>query len=339
LTADEQVDMARRATASAAAYEEYLRGRDLFARFIFRTVAPEDCDAAITHFRKAVELDPAFALAHDGLGACYVNRVFKGLGSAEDFERAEAAFGKALAFDPQLIEARMLMVFVYLWRGQKAKARDEVARARRELPNEAVVHFVKATLHRLDGEYTRALRSYARLAELDPAAETVVHCNRALIYIYLGRIPEAFNELDAATEPSNPLVQTFRALALYYQGEPAEAAALMRQVLDTHPNMHGVRPFLAMFLSAQGEHEAAQAQLTGEVKRNAAVDPDIAYALASVYALEGEHDAAFEWLNRSVSLGNENRPCFEHDPNWNALREDARFAQLMGRLTTRRTDA
>ncbi|HEX8000430.1 MAG TPA: protein kinase [Pyrinomonadaceae bacterium] len=338
LSPDEQTDMARPATASALAYEEYLRGRDLFARFIFRTVAPEDCDAAIKHFQRAVELDPSFALAHDGLGACYVNRVFKGLGSAEDFERAEAAFSKALAFDSQLIEARMLMVFVYLWRGQKQKARDEVARARSESPNEAVVHFVKATLHRLDGDYRRALRSYTRLAELDPAAATVARCNRALLYIYLGRVPDALRELDEVDEAENPLVGTFRALALYYQGETDAAASLMKDVLDTHPNMHGVRPFLAMFLSAQGKHEEARGELTEQVKRNADVDPDIAYALASVYALEEERDAAFKWLNRSIALGNENRPCFEHDPNWAALRDDPRFQELMNRLPRRRRE-
>src|SRR6266566_4848286 len=160
LSPAEQLGMNKPATASAAAYEEYLRGRDSFARFIFRTIAPEDCDAAIEHFQRAIELDPNFALALDGLGASYVNRVFKGFGGAEDFERAEVVFGKALAIDPKLIEARMLMVFVYLWRGQKQKAREEVARARREAPDEPVVHFVKATLHRLDGEYGRALRSY-----------------------------------------------------------------------------------------------------------------------------------------------------------------------------------
>ena len=157
LSPTEQVGIAKPSTQNAAAYEQYLRGRDLFARFIFRTVAQQDCDAAIEHFQRAIELDPNFALAHDGLGASFVNRVFKGFGGAEDYERAEAAFSKALAIDPKLIEARMLMVFVYLWRGQKEKAREEVAQARREAPDEPVVHFVKATLHRLDGEYGRAL--------------------------------------------------------------------------------------------------------------------------------------------------------------------------------------
>src|SRR5882672_5423223 len=187
LSPDEEKVLAQPATVNAEAYEEYLRGRDRFARFIFRTVAESDCDAAIAHFTRAIELDSEFGLAYDGLGACHVNRVFKGLGGAEDFERAEAAFRKALEIDGTIVEARMLMVFCYLWRGQKQKARDEVARMRREASNEPVVHFVKATLHRLDGEYDRALRSYDRLVHLDPASFVVVSYNRALIFLYKGK--------------------------------------------------------------------------------------------------------------------------------------------------------
>jgi eukaryotic-like serine/threonine-protein kinase len=338
LSPDEQVDLERRATQNPAAYEEYLRGRDLFARFIFRTIAPEDCDAAISRFERAIELDPSFALAYDGLGASYVNRVFKGLGGAEDYERGEAAFQKALALDPQLVEARMLMVFVYLWRGEKQKARKEVAHMRKLAPNEAVVYFVKATLHRLDGDHQRALRNYDRLVELDPAAHVVAHCNRALVYIYQGRLDDATRELDLArkSEPDNPLVQTFRALTLYYQGDTAAAADLMRKVLEEHPGMHGVRPILGMCLSAQGRHDEARAQLTESVRKNAAVDPDIAYELASVYALEGMADEAFEWLEKAIALGNENRASFEHDPNWSALRTEPRFTELMQRIETNR---
>ena len=124
-------------------------------------------------------------------------------------------------------------------------------------------------------------------------------------------------------------MKTFRALADYYTGHTDSAAEQMQQVVKKHPNMHGIRPFLAMFLSAQGKHESALAQLTEDVKRNGEVDPDIAYSVASVYALEGMRDEAFEWLRRAISLGNENRPCFEHDPNWAELRKDLRFTELM----------
>jgi eukaryotic-like serine/threonine-protein kinase len=332
LSPAEQVGIAKPATQNAAAYEQYLRGRDLFARFIFRSISPDDCAGAIQHFENAIQLDPNFALAYDGLGASYVNRVFKGFGGVEDFERAEVAFNKALSLDPNIVEARMLMVFVYLWRGEKQKARDEVSRMRREAPNEAVVHFVKATLHRLDGEYGRALRSLDRLVRLDPAAHVVASYNRALIHLYMGHIEDAQRHLDNAEEPDNPLVRTFRALCHYYSGQTDEAAEQMDQVVRKHPNMHGIRPFLAMTLSAQGKHEAALAQLTSDVRRNGAVDSDIAYSIGSVYALEGMRDEALKWLDRSISLGNENRPCFENDPNWAALRNDPGFVDLLKRV-------
>ncbi len=332
LSATEQVGIAKPSTQNAAAYEQYLRGRDLFARFIFRTVDQGDCDAAIEHFQRAIELDPNFALAHDGLGAAFVNRVFKGFGGAEDYERAEAAFNKALAIDPKLIEARMLMVFVYLWRGQKDKAREEVAQARREAPDEPVVHFVKATLHRLDGEYGRALRSYERLMRLDPAAHVVASYNRALVYMYMGNFAEVERQLDHAGDPDNPLVKTFRALALYYTGHTDAAAELMQQAVASHPNMNGIRPFMAIFLSAQGKHDEARAQLSPAVMRTAEVDPDIAYSVASVYAVEGLREEAYEWLTRAIALGNANQLCFESDPNWAALRDEDRFQQLMAQV-------
>ena len=331
LSPDEEKVLAQPATVNAVAYEEYLRGRDRFARFIFRTVSAADCDAAIAHFTRAIELDPEFALAYDGLGACHVNRVFKGLGGVEDFEQAEAAFSRALATDPAIIEARMLMVFVLLWRGEKQKAREEVARMRREAPNEAVVYFVKATLHRLDGEYDRALRSNDRLVHLDPASVVVVSCNRALIFLYQLKYAEAQRELDraASIEPNNPLLRSLRSLLMFYRGEVDQAVDLLREVLTANPNLHGVRPLLAMFLATRGEPDAARAELNDAVKRTASVDADIAYSVAAAYAQLVALDEAFDWLRRAIALGNENRFLFEHDPNLSRLREDARFGAIM----------
>jgi serine/threonine-protein kinase len=230
------------------------------------------------------------------------------------------------------MEARMLMVFIYLWRGQKEKAREEVYRARKEAPDEPVVHFVKATLHRLDGEYGRALRSYDRLMRLDPAAHVVASYNRALVYMYMGNFEETSRQLDHAGDPENPLVKTFRALSLYYTGHTDAAAELMEENVAQHANLHGIRPFMAMFLSAQGKHDEALAQLTSDVIRNAEVDADIAYSVASVYALEGMRAEAFEWLERAIALGNENQLCFENDPNWATLRSDEQFQRLMARV-------
>ena len=84
LSPDEKVELAKGTTTDAAASEEYLRGRDCLANFIYHTIEREQLDSAIEHFRRAVEIDPKFALAYSALGSCYVNRVLKGLGQTGD---------------------------------------------------------------------------------------------------------------------------------------------------------------------------------------------------------------------------------------------------------------
>ena len=78
--------------------------------------------------------------------------------------------------------------------------------------------------------------------------------------------------------------------------------------------------------------EAARAELTDAVREAAAADHDVAYWLATAYALLGEREQAFDWLERAVTLGNENRPWFESNPDWEPLREDPRFGELMRRI-------
>ena len=88
LSPSEEVDIAKPATNSAEAYEGYLRGRDSWARFNYRTVARSDVDQAIEHFERAKYIDPSFALAHSGLGAAYLSRAMKGFGGSNDYAHA-----------------------------------------------------------------------------------------------------------------------------------------------------------------------------------------------------------------------------------------------------------
>jgi serine/threonine-protein kinase len=322
------------ATRNAAAYEEYLRGRDFFAKFLFHTLDDPDCDRAVEHFQHAIRLDPSFALAHSGLGACFANRVLKGLGGADDYELAENAFSHALELDPDIIEARILMVFIYLSRGEKEKARAEVARLSKQAPNEPAVYFVKGALHRLDGEYDRALRAFDKLSRLDPAARVVASYNRARVFMYQHRFDDALLELQqgARVEPNHPLIRTFQAVILGRRGDAAEAVRVLHDVLEEHPTMDGIRPLLAQQLIKSGDTEGARAQFTERVREAADADHDIAYWLATAHAMLGDRDEAFRWLGRAIDLGNENRTWFESDPNWEPLREDERFAELMRRI-------
>ncbi len=322
------------ATHNAQAYEEYLRGRASFAKFLFHTLDPEDCDEAVQHFQDAIRLDHTFALAHSGLGACFANKVLKGLGGGEDYELAENAFSRALDLDPNLVEARILMVFIYLSRGEKRKARAEVARLAKQAPNEPAVYFVKGALHRLDGEYDRALRAFGKLARLDPAARVVASYNRARVFMYQHRFDDALLELEqgARVEPHHPLIRTFQAVVLGRRGDRAEAVRVLREVLEEHPTMDGIRPLLAQQLIKQGEPDAAREQLTQRVREAADADHDIAYWLATAHVMLGDREEALHWLDRAIELGNENRTWFESDPNWELLREDQRFVALMRRI-------
>ena len=334
LTPDEQHALAKGSTADAAASEEYLRGRDRLGQFIYHTIAREDVDSAIEHFRRAIELDPKFALAYSALGSCYVNRVLKGLGQAGDHQKARDAFSKALRLDPQLLEARMHMVFIYLTGGNKQKAREEVEALREQYPNDVGVHFIRGILSRLSGQYERALRSFDRMARLNPVEVVVVSYNRARILMYQGRYEDALAELDrgAEVEPEHPLILTFRARVLYYRGEIDSATRILQQLLQKHPQMDGIRPILAICLSAQGEHTKANEQLTNKVRLAAEADYDISYWLASAYLLQGRQVEALRWLETAISLGNENYPWFESDQNWADMREDSRFKELIANI-------
>lgn len=334
LTDLEAEKLGKRATDNAEAWEEYLRGRDNFGRFIFRTIDAEDCDAAMANFKRAIELDPHFALAYSGLGACYANRVFKGLGEPEDYTYAEAAFSKAFFYDQNVVEARVLMVMIYLARSEKKKARSEIELLEKQFPNDAALYFVKGVLHRLDGKYDLALKAFEKLARLDPAARAVAAYNRARIYIYERRFDEALAELDKGVkvEPNHPMLRIFRSGVYYYQGKFDEAIDLMAEVLKENPRMDGIRPLYAEFLAGAGRFDEAREQLTDDALAVSRADHDMAYWVGSTYALLGDHDLAFKWLNKAVRLGNQNKPYFEKDTNLDSLRDDPRFDELMSKM-------
>lgn len=334
LSADEKVELARKTTPDSAASEEYLRGRDCLANFIYHTIEREHLDSAIEHFRRALEIDPNFALAYSALGSCYVNRVLKGLGQAGDHEKARNAFRKALLLDPKLLEARMHMVFIYLTGGKKRKARAEVDALRDEYPNDPGVQFVRGVVARLDADYEKALRSFDRMVRLNPGERVLASYNRSRIFMYQRQYDEASRELDqgAVLEPDHPMIKVFRARVLYYQGEIEAAVETLLQVLQRHPQMDGMRPILAVCLSAQGQHTKANEQLTPKVRLVAEADYDISYWLASAYLLQGRQVEALRWLETAISLGNENYKWFESDQNWADMHEDPRFVELMNRI-------
>ncbi len=334
LSDNEQEKLGRRQTENHEAWEEYLRGRDHFGRFIFRTLSAEDCEAAITNFKRAVELDPQFAHAHSGLGACYANRVLKGIGGPDDYTLAETAFAKAFQSDPNVVEARVLMAMIYMARGEKKKSRSEIELLQKQFPNEAPIYFVKGMIHRLDGEYEESLKAFEKLSRLDPAARAVSAYNRARIFIYKQEYDRAIKEIEQGekAEPNHPMLKIFRSGVYYYGGNAEAAIELMSQIIAEHPEMDGIRPLYAVYLAGAGRRDEALAQLTDAALDISRADHDMAYWVASTYSILGDKDLAFKWLNKAIKLGNENKPHFDRDHSLDPLRDDPRFADAMARI-------
>jgi len=223
------------------------------------------------------------------------------------------------------------MVMIYMARGEKKKARSEIELLRKQFPNDPALYFVKGVMHRLDGEYDESLQAFEKLIRLDPAARAVAAYNRARIFIYKQDYETALKELDKGVraEPNHPMLKIFRSGVYYYQGKIDEAIDLISKVLDEHPDMDGIRPLHAMYLAGAGRPDESRAQLTEDALSLSRADHDMAYWVGSTYALLGETDLAFKWLNKAVRLGNQNKPRFETDINLAALRDDPRFAELL----------
>jgi TolB-like protein/Tfp pilus assembly protein PilF len=341
LTPDEQRQLDKQATASPEAYEFYLRGRNLLLQYLLKTFDDADLDMAIRMFREAVRLDPAYALAWAALGRCYVHHA-QGYGGPDYYRQAEEALGKALALDPERMEARLQMVFVHLHHGDKERAHREIAVLRQEAPNQPSVVFAAANLYRLDGLYDKALAEYDHLLEINPRDVVLVSYSRGRVYTHQRQYDRAVLELERARslEPDHPLVKTFLAVCYFNQGRVDEAQPLLEDVLRHHPHLEGVVPVLAWCLSARGEHDKARALITERVKEIARADHDIAFWLASFYSMEGLVDDALEWTRTAIRLGNENYPLFAESRKLETLRRDPRgqalLEELKGRWEARR---
>ena len=90
LSPAEQVGIAKAATQNPVA--RAVSAPAICLRVSSSALSRDDCDSAIEHFDRAIQLDPNLRWPMTN-GACYVNRVFKGFG-ARDYERAEVAFKK-----------------------------------------------------------------------------------------------------------------------------------------------------------------------------------------------------------------------------------------------------
>ena len=107
------------------------------------------------------------------------------------------------------------------------------------------------------------------------------------------------------------------------------AIEILESVIADDPSMRIAVPTLAICYVQAGARERAAALLKDETLAAAEADSEMAYRLATYFAVEGDSSEALHWLRRAIYLGNENYPWFQKNPAWNNLRTNADFERIL----------
>jgi tetratricopeptide (TPR) repeat protein len=311
--------------------EEYLQGRALLSSFMVRTGSRADLDRAHALFVSVTATDPEFAAGWCGLGIAELQYVRHGFGGQSHVMHARRAFDEALKLDPASTEANLYRIYMLLSRGEKESARHGVANLLASAANDWNVHMVAGLALRGDGMYDEALREFSRALKLNPASAPILYNHRARVYQYQNQIELAGDELEKglALEPRHPLLRTSAGYQQMRLGNLDAAIEILEGVIRDDDSLRIAVPTLALCYVQAGQRERAAALLKDDTLAAAEADSEMAYRLASYFAVEGDSTEALHWLRRAIYLGNENYPWFQKNPAWNNLRTNADFERLL----------
>ena len=215
----------RKPTESLDAYDYFLRGMAGVHQW-----TREGNDEALSHFRRAIDLDPNFAAAYGLAARCYVQRKAGGwitnraqeIVEAERLARRAAELGRddavalctagfavadvvgdvdyggvlidrALVLNPNLAAAWYFSGWVKIWLGEPEVAIERVARALRLSPNDPQMVIMQTTIamaHFFAGRYAEAL-SGAQAALREKPDVFLGICIAAASQALAGRFTEA----------------------------------------------------------------------------------------------------------------------------------------------------
>jgi TolB-like protein/Flp pilus assembly protein TadD len=170
LSAGEKAALAKPPTQDFEAYDLYLRADALYADSADALHAKDKLPQAADLLNQAVARDPQFLLAWYLLSRVHTVSYFQGYDhTPARLELAHAAVQSALRAQPESGEAHLALADYY-YHGFRdyARARDELAIARKTLPNAAELFELTGYVDYRDGQWESATRNLERAVELDP---------------------------------------------------------------------------------------------------------------------------------------------------------------------------
>ena len=310
-------------TADAEAHELYLLGR-----FLTDRLTADDNATAVGYYRRALQLDPNYALAWAGLAGAYSSQADYAWAPRDDtVELARSAARRALELEPDLAEAHAELGWVtmtFLWDWTAADAC--YARALELNPGNRSIVGAASVLADSLGRRHEAVALARRAAALDPLS-FIAHGNLALRCLNSGLLDEAETALARALELNSRggLLHTVLGTLRLEQRRPADALAAFAQ--ESVPALRLLGRVLA--LHDLGRHDERDAALRELIEVGA---EDGALQVAEAYAWVGAADRAFEWLERAYRQRDSGLGQMQSWPLLRNLHGDPRWPPFLARM-------
>jgi TolB-like protein/Tfp pilus assembly protein PilF len=320
---EDVANAARGRPTDPEAYRLYLLARHFIDRW-----TQEDMTKGIQHLKEALARDPEFAVGWAELSRAYTIEAGSGWDSpAEANERARQAAERALTLRPDLPDGHVRLAWVQMthdwdWQGAQASLR----RAEELAPQDDRVLHMSAIFARNLGRLEKAIEFNQRALERDPLS-SATYLNLGLNLFAAGRAEEAEAAFRQSLEfaPEGIVAHASLALAMAAQGRGEEAFVQVQKEPEELVRLY----ILAILHASARQTEEADAALQDLIEHHAERAPT---QIAEVYAVRGEKDRAFEWLERAYGERDGGLTEIKSSPHLHSLHEDPRWRAFLKRM-------
>ena len=301
------------------AYEYYLRGVDLYAK--------NDFLLASRILEKSLELAPNYAPSWANLGRAYTAGASFQFGGDEVYRKAEAAFARAVALQPDAADARVYMANMFTDTGRVEKAVPLLRAAVKANPSHAESHWELGYAYRFAGMLQESVSECERARRLDPGVK--LNSSTLNSYLYLGLYDRFLESLPSNDDVA--LILFYRGFGEYHRKNNQKAMRNFDRAFALDHSMFQARVGKALsFAIGQQRSEAIFVLQTLESKVNSrgAYDPEAVYKIAQVYAVLGDKSSALRVMRHSIENGFFPYPYLLTDPLLDNIRGEAEFPVL-----------